>query len=210
MIRRGKLREWRLSVPLEHFEEIGRKFKDAGLFLYAYNMNFVDKATDEEMDRGFEMTKALGCEVMSAVGSKQVLRRLDPFAKKHKIWIGAHNDVLNLPTIAEFDDLLHGSSQFMDMTLDIGHFVASGSDPVDALKTHHNKIIDLHIKDRKKANGPSLPFGEGDTPVAQILRMNRDEKYHIPSNVEWENRDPDKTASLRNCLEYCKHVLQST
>jgi sugar phosphate isomerase/epimerase len=206
---RMRLREWRLGVPLEQFEEIGRKFKKAGLFLYAYNMNWADNVTDEEIDRGFQMTKALGCRVMSAVGSKQLLRRLNPFAQEHRIWIGAHNDIVNLPTIADFDDLLKGSSSYMQMTLDIGHFVASGSSPLACLKTHHSKIINLHLKDRKKAGGPDMPFGEGDTPIAEVLRINRDGKYRIPANVEWEARDSDPVASLRTCLEYCKRVLQS-
>ena len=204
-----KLRDWRLTVPLEQFHQIRNTFQSAGLFLYAYNANLNDNVTDEELDRCFQITQALGCKVMSAVGSKQLLRRLDPFAQKHKVWIGAHNDVMNLPTIEEFDDLLKGSSSYMDMTLDIGHFVASGSDPVAALNTHHSRIVDLHLKDRKKSNGPNMPFGEGDTPVADILRIVRDRKYPIPLNVEWEAAGSDRPAALRACLDYCKRILES-
>src|SRR6185437_5174164 len=33
---REKLRDWRMTVPLETFEEVGKKFKAAGIILYSY------------------------------------------------------------------------------------------------------------------------------------------------------------------------------
>lgn len=206
---RAGLRDWRLGAPLEHFEEIGRRFRDAGLFLYAYNLDWRDGAGDAEIDRGFAMTRALGCRVLSAVGSRRLLARLDPFAERHGIWVGAHNEPRYLPRSADLDELLVGRSGYMGLTLDVGHLVASGSDPAAFLKARHDRIIDLHIKDRRRAGGPDVRFGEGDTPVAEILRINRDGGYHIPANVEWEVRDSDPGASLRTCLEYCRRALET-
>jgi hypothetical protein len=79
---REKLRQWRLTGSLDEFTATARKFRDAGIFLYAYNMNYRDDFTDGELDRTFEMTKALGCRLITAVGSNALFRRLDPFAQK--------------------------------------------------------------------------------------------------------------------------------
>jgi sugar phosphate isomerase/epimerase len=210
-VARQKLREWRLTVPLETFQDLGKKFKSHNLYLYSYNMNFPgDDFTDGELDRSFQMTRALGCNVMTAVGSKKTYARLAPYAEKYKIWLAVHNEANSIPTIGDFDDVLRGANPYVGMTLDIGHFVASNSDPVSALDTHHTKIYNLHIKDRKKNGGPNMPFGQGDTPIKQILSMDRDRNYHIPAHIEWEvaaDTSDARVQAVRQCFEYCKAAL---
>ena len=204
---RQKLRDWRLTVPLEQFEAIGKAFKAQNIFLYAYNMNYRDDFTDEELERSFQMTHALGCNVITAVGSKRLFRRLDPLATKHKTWVAIHNEGDSIPTMTDFEEALKGAGPYTQMTLDIGHFVASNSDPVACLEKHHQEIVNLHIKDRKKNGGPNLPFGQGDTPIKNILGMDRDRKYHIPVHVEWEVASDDRVKKVKDCFEYCKSTL---
>jgi hypothetical protein len=64
---------------------------------------------------------------------------------------------------------------------------------------------------RKKDDGPNMTFGQGDTPIKQVLTMMRDRKYGIPANIEWENAAPrdERIAAVRRCLDYCKQALQS-
>jgi len=206
-VARQKLREWRLTVPLEQFEAIGKMFQAQNLFLYAYNMNYRDDFTDDELERSFQMTHALGCNVLTAVGSKQLFGRLDPLATKYKTWVAIHNEGDSIPTMADFEEVVKGAGPYTRMTLDIGHFVASNSDPVACLKKHHKEIVNLHIKDRKKNGGPNLPFGQGDTPIKEILGMDRDRKYNIPVHVEWEVASDDRVQKVKDCFEYCKNTL---
>jgi len=65
---REALRKWRLTVPLDEFRAVRKKFDDAGIELYAYNLSFKDDFTDEEIDRGFEAAHALGVGAITAVG----------------------------------------------------------------------------------------------------------------------------------------------
>jgi sugar phosphate isomerase/epimerase len=204
---RQKLREWRLTVPLEQFEAIGKAFQARNIFLYAYNMNYGDDFTDEELERSFQMTHALGCNVITAVGSKRLFRRLDPLATKYKTWVAIHNEGDSIPTMVDFEEVLKGAGPYTQMTLDIGHFVASNSDPVACLEKHHKEIVNLHIKDRKKNGGANFPFGQGDTPIKDILSMDRDRKYNIPVHVEWEVASADRVQKVKDCFEYCKNTL---
>ncbi|MEP7336414.1 MAG: sugar phosphate isomerase/epimerase, partial [Acidobacteriota bacterium] len=48
-------RKWRLTVPLDHFKDIRKKFDAAGIKIQAYNLSFNDSFSDEEIDRGFQM-----------------------------------------------------------------------------------------------------------------------------------------------------------
>ena len=91
--------------------------------------------------------------------------------------------------------------------VDIGHFVAAGFDPVDFLKTHHDRILTLHIKDRKKDQGPNVPFGQGDTPIKEVLQLLKTNKYKIPANIEYEYKGGDTVEEVRKCYEYCKNAL---
>ncbi len=59
---REDLRKWRLTVPLDAMKAARQKFDDAGINVSAYNLSFNDSFTDEEIDRGFQLSKAFGVE----------------------------------------------------------------------------------------------------------------------------------------------------
>ena len=62
-----------------------KKFDAAGITITAYCYNMNDSFTDAEIDRGFEMTKALGANVMTTSTQMTVAKRIAPLADKHKI-----------------------------------------------------------------------------------------------------------------------------
>jgi sugar phosphate isomerase/epimerase len=93
------------------------------------------------------------------------------------------------------------------INLDIGHFLAAGYDPVAYLQEHHARIVDLHIKDRKKNHGDGTPFGEGDTPIKQVLLLLKEKKWKIPANIEYEYKGQDAVVEVKKCVQYCKGVL---
>ena len=208
---REKLRQWRTSVSLGEFEATGKKFRDAGIDLYAFNYSFRDDFTDAEIERGFEMAKALGAKVMTASSNVNTAKRIDPFAKKHKMRVGMHNhsriDPNEFATPDSFAAARKGMSEYIAINLDIGHFTAANFDPVDYISKHHGDIVTLHIKDRKRDQGENLPFGQGDTPIKEVLALLRDKKYAIPANIEYEYEGADAITEVRKCLDYCKSAL---
>jgi sugar phosphate isomerase/epimerase len=209
--RREALRKWRLTVPLETFKEARRKFDAAGITLTAYNLSFRDDYTDEEIVRGFEMARALGVPVITASSTVSVARRLDPVAQKFGIRVGFHNHSDLKPnefaTPEDFATALKGASDHLAINLDIGHFTAANFDAVEFLDKHHARIVSLHIKDRKRNQGPNVPFGTGDTPIVAVLTQLRDKKWAIPANIEYEYEGADTVAEVRRCFEYCKKAL---
>jgi len=206
-----ELRKWRTSVDLSEFKSVRRKFDKAGIELYAYNYSFREDFSDEEIARGFEMAKALGVKRLTASSNVTTARRIDPFASKARIWVGMHNHSRIHPnefaTPGDFAKAMDGMSQYIAINLDIGHFWAANFDPVAYLKEHHQHILTLHIKDRKKNQGPNLPFGEGDTPIKEVLQVLKENKYRIPANIEYEYKGADPVAEVRKCYEYCKQAL---
>ena len=76
-------------------------------------------------------------------------------------------------------------------------------------RQHYREVISLHIKDRKKDQGPAVPFGEGDTPIDAVLRFTRDNAKNIPALIEYEYEAKDNAAEIQKCFNYCKRVLLS-
>jgi sugar phosphate isomerase/epimerase len=208
---REDLRKWRLSTPLDHFAGVRKKFDAAGVKLQSYNLSFNDSFTDEEIARGFEMAKALGAGFITASATLSSAKRVAPFADKHKIQVAMHNhsnvkDPNEFATPESFATAL-SYSKFFRVNLDIGHFVAAGFDPVAYVQQHHAHITNLHLKDRKKDQGENTVWGQGDTPITQVLQLLKKNKYDIPANIEYEYKGEDTVAEVRKCLEYCKSAL---
>jgi sugar phosphate isomerase/epimerase len=209
------LRKWRLETPLSFFEQAGKKIKDAGIQLSGYNYSFRKDMTDAEVNQGFLIAKALGTSVITASSNPSMAGRVDQFAQKHKVRVGMHNhaqggkaDEYNGPK--DFAAAMKGASPYICINLDIGHFVAAGFDPVDYITKHHDRIVTLHIKDRKKGLGPDSPilrFGQADTPIKEVLQLLKKEKYKIPANIEHEIEGQPAMEGVKESLAYCKQAL---
>lgn len=101
-------------------------------------------------------------------------------------------------------------SKYIGVNLDIGHFSAANFDAVAYIKEHHARITNLHLKDRKKNQGPNVPWGQGDTPIKEVLQLMAKEKYAFPANIEFEYQVPegsDPMTEMSKCLNYCKNTL---
>ena len=95
------------------------------------------------------------------------------------------------------------SKQFT-VNLDIGHFTAANYDAVEYIKQNHDRIVILHLKDRKKDQGPNVPWGQGDTPIKQVLQLLRDKKWPIRAYIEYEYRGADDSPTeVKRCFQYC-------
>ncbi len=209
---REELRQWRLATPMEHFRAVRKKFDDAGIHLYAYTMNYRQDFTDEEVEKTFEQAKGLGVNIIASSTQLSMARRLISFAEKHKIFVAFHGhantaDPDEFSSPETFQKALD-MSKYFKVNLDIGHFTAAGFDAVSYIQEHHDRITHLHVKDRKRNNGPNQPWGEGDTPIRQVLLLLKEKKYPIPAFIEYEYRGTGTSVEeVKKCLAYMKNIL---
>jgi sugar phosphate isomerase/epimerase len=206
------IRKWRLGEALDQVTAAGKKFKSAGIRVFAFNFGLKDSCTDEEVERGFELTRALGTKVMTASTTLTMARRTVPFAARHKVLLGlhGHSNLSDPNQFATPDSFVKGlgMSPYYRVNLDIGHFAAAGFDSVAFIRDHHAKITNLHIKDRKKDEGPNTPLGQGDTPIKAVLQLLKKEAYPIPAYIEYEYAGTGtSTQELHKCLDYVNSVL---
>jgi sugar phosphate isomerase/epimerase len=203
-VAREALRKWRLDVGLDKYRAVAKKFTDAGLKFYSYNLSFNDSFSDDEIEKGLEMTKALGTRIITASSPLTVFPRVVPLAEKHDIIVALHNHMNGPEDFAQ----VMAMSKNMWVNLDAGHFFASGYDPLAYIREHHARITNLHVKDRQKNQGREMPFGQGDTPLKQVLQLVRDQKYTFPVCIEYVGPD-GPPVELKRCFDYCKAALNS-
>jgi sugar phosphate isomerase/epimerase len=209
---REALRMWRVATPLQHFESIKQAFAKAGMTIYAFNYSFGDDFTDEEIDRGFILARALGAEIITASTTLTAARRVVPFAEQHRITVAVHNhsntsDPNEFATPESFAAAI-AMSKYFKINLDIGHFVAANYDPLAYLREHHSDITNLHIKDRRRNQGDNTPWGSGDTPIREVLALLKRERWPIRAFVEYEYRgDAGPVEEVRKCTTFMKAAL---
>jgi sugar phosphate isomerase/epimerase len=209
----AELKDWRLTTPMDYYAEVRSKFDKAGIKIFAYTLNFRDNFSDEEIDRGFQATKALGTDLITTSTTLTCAKRLVPFAEKYKVRVAMHGhdkteDPNEFAKPESFAAATEMSPRFC-VNLDIGHFTAAGYDAVDYIRQHHAKVVVLHIKDRKKNHGANMPFGEGETPIKAVLQLLKTEQWEIPADIEYEYGKPglDTLVEVSKCFQYCKDAL---
>jgi sugar phosphate isomerase/epimerase len=217
---REALRKWRMSRPLELFEGYRKKFNTAGIDIYSAMYNFSNDLSEPEIDVAFEMAKALGTNILTANCTRRSIRRAAPYADKHKIYLSAHSE--DAPFDPDIDGMVFGDnledalklSPYMRVTLDTGHFTAYGGDVIRFMRKHHDRIANLHLKDRLK-NHPEFhtdentpEWGKGDAPIKEALQLMKREKYPFAACIEYEYKSVrPAVVEVRRCVDYAKAAL---
>ena len=203
---------WRLAPPANFYRDIKKEFDDAGISIFSYYVNFNASFGDDEVDAVFEGARLLGAK--SCIGSHglEVARRLVPFPGRHGMYLGIHNhDNLSDPDAFSSEASIEKGLAFspdFKATLDVRHFTAANGDCLGFLERHHARVSSVHLGDRRKNNGRSTPFGEGDAPIIEILRMIRDNGWPIVALLEFEHGTlRTEVEEVRRMFDYCKRAL---
>jgi len=203
--------QWRLSVSMDKFQALRKLYNDAGVNIHIVKFGSIGDGnmSDGEIDYYFNVAKALGANGITRELSEDAAKRLGPIADKHKIMIGFHNHTQMTPQTYEGPILSYG--KYLGINFDIGHYVAgTNQDPIPIIEKYHDRMLSLHLKDRKVNNGPNMPFGQGDTPVALVLQMLKREKWTFPADIELEYPVPQGSDSVKEtakCVQFCKEAL---
>ncbi|UCE50431.1 MAG: sugar phosphate isomerase/epimerase [Phycisphaerales bacterium] len=209
--RQQQLLDWRLSVSMDKYRALRKLYNDAGVNIHIVKFGSIGNGnmSDGEIDYYFNVARALGARGITREISEQAAKRLGPIADRHKIMIGFHNHTQMTPTTYDGPILSHG--KYMGINFDIGHYVAgTNQSPIPILEKFHDRILSLHLKDRKVNGGPNMPFGQGDTPVALVLQLMKRRGWTFPADIELEYKVPrgsDAVTEVTKCVQFCKESL---
>jgi hypothetical protein len=206
-------RVWRISASMKKFEELRKLYNDAGVSIHIAKFS-PDSWTDQEIEYSFKAARALGAKGVSNEIGDNAASRLGPAARKMGMYAILHQHLQPGEPGWTFDKFLQYSPAVM-LNFDAGHyFGATGLHPNGIIERLHDRIVSIHMKDK---TGPksspantNMPWGKGETPIADILLLLKKNKWPIFADIELEYPIPegsDAVAEVKKCVEFCKNVL---
>ena len=200
--------EWRSTVAMDRFQQLRKMYNDAGVTIYGFKMDSgLANLTDAECDYTFNVARALGANhvTMEIVNDNATLERNAKFAEKHKIYVAYHNH--GAPN--NYDAVV-AAGPYSGINMDVGHFTgAYKATPIPVIEKYHERIKSMHFKD-KNYQAVNMPWGQGQTPLDEVLRLMSKEKYTFPATIELEYPIPagsDRLAEAKKCVAYCRAAL---
>jgi sugar phosphate isomerase/epimerase len=206
--------QWRSEVDYSKFEELRDLYAANGISIYAFKPSVFGKDnTDDDIRYGMRAAKALGANHVTVEHPEddEHTARLGKIAEEEGILMAYHGHMQQTPTL--WDTALT-QSKSNSMNLDFGHYIAAENEnPLQIIKDKHASISSMHLKDRQKQSngGGNLMWGTGDTPIAEVVTLIRDNGYTFPITVELEYEIPegsDAVEEVKRSFEYIKNILK--
>ncbi len=206
-------RNWRLSAPIEKYRELRTMFNNAGIKIHITKFSPAGWS-EPEIDYSFKAAKALGSiGVCNEIGD-EACKKMGPIAKSNGMYAIFHNHLQPGEPGWTFEKFLDYSPANM-LNFDAGHYYgATGLHPNGIIEKLHDRMVSIHLKDK---TGPkddpantNMPWGQGKTPIKDILLLLKKNKWNINTDIELEYNIPsgsDAVAEVKKCVDFCKNIL---
>lgn len=187
---------------------VKKLLNDHNITLHAFGVTNGKDA--EEWEQIFAFAKDMGIKVINCEPEKGHLDIVSALCDKYDVRASIHNHPE--PTTYWKPEIvlaaLEGRSPKMGATVDVGHWMRSGLDPVECLKKLEGKIVHSHFKDLNefgKKDAHDVHWGTGKLPLQGVIdelkRQNFNGMLSAEYEYNWENNQGDVAESVRNLRE---------
>ncbi|MBO7486945.1 MAG: sugar phosphate isomerase/epimerase [Bacteroidales bacterium] len=206
-------------AAIRGWEELGKKLREAGINVHL--LKFEAGNTDELLDYSFAAANALGAYGITTEGSADKCASFGKIAARNGSLAVYHNhgQYANM-TIAEIEKWLD-MSPANRLNFDAPHYFGFGYEdgpkltPMEFIDYFHDRIISIHIKDKTSFKNPfqsnqNQVWGQGETPLREILQLVRDKYPNIHCDVELEYVVPQWSTpekEIKNCVQFARQIL---
>jgi sugar phosphate isomerase/epimerase len=217
----AEIKDWRLSVSMDKYKAFRKMYNDAGVSIHAFKLPPTMSMSDQEYEYIWNVAEILGANhvTMELPTDDALLQRVGDYAARRKLRIAFHTH--GQGGDSGFDKAL-AASPYTALNLDVGHYYGvNGKSPVPVILKYHDRIASLHLKDRKGpqaagenrgpgGGGPNMPWGQGETPLKEVLQTLKTNHYTFPASIEYEYDTPagsDVLREVKKCVQFCKDAL---
>jgi len=189
------------KMSAEDRQKLKNLFKKYGISVNAFGV--INAKNEAEWTQLFEFAKDLGVKVINTEPNPDQFAYIIPLAEKYKIKLGIHNHPK--PSRYWHPDSVSkyiGNSPWIGACVDLGHYVRSGVDPIEAMKKLDGRIVSFHFKDVVPGgNGRyhDVIWGNGQSKVDEAIAEMKRQKFKGPISAEyehnWENSAPEVAQS---------------
>jgi sugar phosphate isomerase/epimerase len=197
--------------PLEMFETFRRKIDAAGIRCVSYYAPTIKTAQD--LDDSVRFATTLGASnITGDPEGPEMLRAVDERLTREGMTFGIHNhffakrkfvyespeDILNA---------LKGRSKTMGCTLDIGHIISCGFEPLDAVRKLGPYLKLVHLKDIEAPGAEvNVALGTGKCRIPEVMAALRKMKFAGLIAFEYE-KEGDINADVARQIAYARKLL---
>lgn len=166
----------------------------------------VSPHSEADWEQLFAFAKAMGIQIITSEPRTEDLDIVSRLAGAYKIKVAIHDH----PKPSHYwhpdsvANAIKGRSKYLGACADIGHWVRSGLDPVECMKTLRGHIFSMHFKDlnEKSRKAHDVIWGTGISNVEAVLQEMKAQKFKGVISAEyehnWYNSVPEITQSVKN------------
>jgi len=200
------------NMPDDQIDRVKKKLEELGITLVSYGVvNFGNK--EDEMQNIFEFAKKMGIQTIVTEPGYDDYSLIEKFAKEYRINIAIHNHPIP-SKYARPETVIYridGLDPRIGAGADTGHWMRSGVNPLEALRTLKGRIQDVHLKDLNAfgtKDAFDVPFGEGKANVHDVLAELTLQDYAGFLTIEYEREEEaeNPSPSIQKGLEYIKSI----
>jgi len=195
-----------LDSSSEEIWEMLKKVRRLDIAMSGHGVNRFTK--DHEANRRiFEFANRAGIRNLSADPDPDAFDSLDKLVAEYgsRIAIHNHGPGHRYGKISECQKALAGRHPWIGMCADLGHFIRSGEDPIEAINTFEGRLYGIHLKDfaEPKADAKGVILGKGRLDVAAVFRALRRTRFPADGalSLEYEENPKDPMDEIRACLQ---------
>jgi sugar phosphate isomerase/epimerase len=187
--------------------------EDANVHLQGHGVHGFS-ANHEANRQLFTFAKRVGVTVITADPAPDSFESLTKLVTEFDIRIAIHNhgpghryDKLSSVVAA-----LEGKHPSLGACVDTGHFIRSGEDPVNVIRTLGARVFAAHLKDERdfgKRASHNVVLGKGHLDVVGVFKALKDVNFPAfgSLSLEYEANPQNPLDDMKACLEVTREAL---
>lgn len=198
----------------EVLEEVRAKMASAGITMPSIYSSTIG-ASEEHTAGAFDLAEKLGTTIIVCEPAESALPRLDEIAQARGMSIAIHNHPLNpdKPGYVNWNPenvmrMIADRSRHVGTCADVGHWIRSGIDPVEGLKTYEGRLISVHLKDlnEQSRDAHDVVWGTGVGKFKDVLAELDRQKFKGVLAIEYEHNWENNVPEIADSIAYFKKV----
>jgi sugar phosphate isomerase/epimerase len=193
-----------VNLSDQQIESIKKQAEARGLTLV--NAYVPLPANEANCRKSFEFARKMGIGILVGEPSPGALDTVEKLCKEYNIRVAIHDhpkpsQYWNPQAVLE---AIKGRSPLLGACADTGHWIRSGLDPVECLRTLQGHVSCLHFKDlnEESRNAHDVPWGTGVGQCKAMMAELKRQGFHGAFCVEYEYNWENSTPEIAQCVEF--------
>jgi len=206
------LKDFDPQLTDDELKQIRLKLDSAGVRMLTYYIHNIP-GDEAGCRRIFEFGRKIGIETFMSEPAPEALDTIEKFCDEYEINVGLHNhDQKASPQYWSPQGVLkvcEGRSSRIGACADIGYWMRSGIDPIEAVNTLKDRLITVQMHDLHdlSAEGHDVPWGTGvgrmRELIEKMLRLGiRPTMFGLEYSYNWLESMPDIT----KCIDFFNNL----